>query len=237
MIEVQNPTGNLVVVRLAGQVTARDYEENMVPRLHEVATEQGPLRGLIIVDESFEGYDLGAAWDDAKLGVEMWASWERLAVATDVGWIRAAVRAFTPLLPCPAELFALAAAEDGRRWLEESLGTIHFEMSDGILHLRVIGELENRIYDDLGERIDDALAGIEGARLVIDVREFTGWQSLSAFGHHLSLIFGHRNVIARAAILGDVSWQKVLTRVAGEVIRGETAFFSEEAEARSWAAS
>lgn len=237
MIEVNNPTGNLVIITITGQVRVEDYERTLVPRLHEISEEQGGLRALIVIDEGFEGYDLGAAWDDAKLGAEMWSFWERCALATDVAWIRTSMRAFAPLFRCPVKLFPLAEVEDARRWLEESLGTVHFEMTEGVLHLRVIGELESRIYDELGARIDDALAGGDGARLVIDVREFTGWHGIGAFGHHLSLIFGHRNVIERAALLGDAKWQKALSRVAGRVIRGKTSYFTDEAEARAWAAS
>ena len=237
MIEISNPTGNLVVIDITGQVTTRDYEENMIPRLRELGREHGKMRALAVIGDGFEGYDLGAAWDDTKLGVEMWGAWERCAMATDVKWLRVSMRAFAPLFPCPVRIFGAAETEEARRWLEESLGAVHFKMEDGVLHVRILGELENRLYDDLGERIDNALAGVDGARIVIDLREFTGWQGLSAFGHHLSLIFGHRSVIARAAILGDASGQKVLSRVAGEVLRGETAFFSDEAKARAWAAS
>ena len=182
-----------------------------------------------------EEFEVGAR--DTKLGAEMWTSWERCALATDVGWIRTSMRAFAPFFPCPVKLFDLAEAEDARRWLEESLGTVHFDMDDGVLLVRLIGELESRIYDDLGDRIDAALAGIEGVRLVIDLREFTGWHGVSAFGHHLSLIFGHRNVIERAALLGDATWQKMMSKVAGQAIRGETAYFTDESEARSWAGS
>lgn len=236
MVHVENPTGNLLIAELTGKVSGADYEKVLVPAVHDVIAEHGTVRMMVVIPEGFEGYEAEAAWDDAKLGARMWGCWERVAVATDVPWVATSIRLFAHLVSCPVRLFPGSGADDARRWLEESLGTVHASMEDGILHAKLIGELESSAYEGLGAEIDNLLAGQDGARLLVDLQEFGGWQNLSALGHHISLMFGHRHVIRRAALLGDASWQKVAVRFARHLLRGEARFFENEAEARAWLA-
>ena len=50
--------------------------------------ESDKVRLLYHLSEDFESFSAGAAWDDAKLGLQHWTSFERMAVVTDVGWVK-----------------------------------------------------------------------------------------------------------------------------------------------------
>jgi hypothetical protein len=63
------------------------------------------IKALLVFGEGFEGYDLAAVWDDARLGLRHWRGFERIAVVSDVGWLRTAVRAIGVAMPCPVRLF------------------------------------------------------------------------------------------------------------------------------------
>ena len=47
-------------------------------------------------------------WDDAKVGLAHVSAWEKIAVVTDVDWIRAAVGIFRFVIPCPIKVFSNA---------------------------------------------------------------------------------------------------------------------------------
>ncbi|MDD2736083.1 MAG: STAS/SEC14 domain-containing protein [Desulfuromonadaceae bacterium] len=50
--------------------------------------QQNDRRFLYLLGKKFTGLDTHAMRDDAKTGLEHFNAWERVAVVTDVGWIR-----------------------------------------------------------------------------------------------------------------------------------------------------
>ena len=239
MIRTEGVTdAGILEFTLGGKVRGRDYEEVLVPAI-EAALERHPrLRMLAVFDESFEGYDLGAAWDDAKLGIRHWNVWERIAVATDTRWLRDTVGAAGFLVSCPIRTFDLDEVDDARRWLRESLGSIHLEFDDDAnrLTIRLLGKLEPSAYEGVDEELDGWMAGRTGIRLLLDLREFDGWQGLGALGEHLGVVRNHRRVPERIAVVGDESWQKFGVTVLGNLFPGEVRYFDEDdyAGAEAW---
>ena len=61
-----------------------------------------------------------AAWEDLKVGVEHLTRWERIAVVTDVNWLRRAVRAFSFLLPGRIKVFLSSDTAAARQWITNS---------------------------------------------------------------------------------------------------------------------
>lgn len=58
-----------------------------------------------------------ALWDDAKFGLAYYHEWERVAVVTDVGWLRGMIWAFQWLIPSKFKLFPNAKLEQARQWI------------------------------------------------------------------------------------------------------------------------
>jgi hypothetical protein len=56
-------------------------------------------------------------WEDAKIGFKHLASWEKVAVVTDVDWIRAATKLFGMLLPGHVRLFSHREIDAARQWV------------------------------------------------------------------------------------------------------------------------
>jgi hypothetical protein len=65
----------------------------------------------------FSGMEAGAMWEDFKIGVEHLSRWERVAVVTDVDWIRHAVNVFRFLMPGEVQVFATSKAAAVRQWI------------------------------------------------------------------------------------------------------------------------
>lgn len=105
--------------RASGQVTAEDYERNIVPDVEAAFALNRKLRLLYLTAEDFTGFDPGAMWDDAKLGARHFSGWERVALVTDVPWLRFASGAMGFLLPAEFRLFPVAELAAAKRWISE----------------------------------------------------------------------------------------------------------------------
>ena len=218
----------------SGQVSSSDYETVLVPQLERAIEAQERVRTLLLFGQGFEGYDLAAAWEDTLVGLRHWKGFERIAVVTDVPWLRTTIRALGVLMPCPVELFPDSGEQDARRWLAESLGTIHLAEKGGVIQVRLIGRLEPRAYTHLEEEIAALFSRVSPLHLLIDLRDFDGWSGLGALAEHLSILREHRRQPERVAVVGDRQWQKLLQAILSRFTRAETRFFesshSEQAE-------
>ena len=109
--------GNLLAVMAHGEVTHQDYVEVLIPRLEKIMDQHGKARLLYAFADDFTGFTLGAMWDDGAFGLTHLSSFERVAVVTDVGWLRGAVTMFGPLMSGPVRLFPAADLAGARSWI------------------------------------------------------------------------------------------------------------------------
>ena len=104
-----------------GHVTKRDYESVLIPAVNEALQQRGKLRLYYQIDPDFSGIDPGAVWDDFKVGMEHVLRWERIAVVTNVDWIRHAIRAFSFVIPGKVRIFPLDEQAKAREWILDDM--------------------------------------------------------------------------------------------------------------------
>jgi SpoIIAA-like len=118
MIEIiESLPGNVVGFKAKGEVRRKDYLDAVTPAIERASKRPGKLRLYYELGPEFTGIDLGAEWEDLKLGIEHFSRWERVAVVTDVAWIRHMVGAFRFLMPGEIRVFAAAQAPEARSWI------------------------------------------------------------------------------------------------------------------------
>jgi len=137
--------------KISGDVTGGDYDSVLTPAIDKAIEKFDRIRLLAQVGPNFEGYSLDAIWDDTKLGLRHWNGFDRVAVVTDVGWIQMGVKAMAFMMPCPVQLFALGELDDAKRWLSESLGSIHIHSEGDVITARLLGKLDPGAYDGVNE--------------------------------------------------------------------------------------
>jgi SpoIIAA-like len=118
MIELlQGFPEGVVAVAAKGRVTRKDYDDVLIPAVEAAFKGREKVRCYYELGTGFSGMDAGAMWEDFRVGIGHLAGWERIAVVTDVEWIRLAIGAFRFLVPGEIRVFPVADAAEARRWI------------------------------------------------------------------------------------------------------------------------
>jgi len=104
-----------------GYVTKQDYESVLIPAVEQALAQYKKVRLYYHTDPGFSGIEPGAMWDDFKEGMEHLFRWDRLAVVTDVEWIRHTFQVFSFVIPCAAKVFRLEEEAKARAWIVEGI--------------------------------------------------------------------------------------------------------------------
>ena len=111
--------GRLLVVKVSGKLVKTDYER-FVPRFERLVREHGKLR-LLFDMTGFHGWEVSAAWEDFKFGVEHFADIERLAMVGETRWQRGMATFCKPFTKAKIRYFDHADAAAARKWLDETV--------------------------------------------------------------------------------------------------------------------
>jgi len=98
-------------------VTRRDYQDILVPRVELTLKRHPKIRCCYELGREFSSIEAGAMWEDFKIGVEHLSRSERVAVVTDVDWIKHAANVLCFLMPGEIRVFAVSEAAGGREWI------------------------------------------------------------------------------------------------------------------------
>jgi hypothetical protein len=103
---------NVVGIVAKGRVTNEECA-NILRPVMEDSLKHDKVRLYYEIGSRFPG----AAWEDLRIGVEHIPQWERIAVVTDVGWVRHTVNALRFLIPGEVRVFTTHQAYQGCAWI------------------------------------------------------------------------------------------------------------------------
>lgn len=103
--------------RASGTVTDQDYEAVIIPAVDHALERSGKVRLLYHLPPDFEGFDPHALWDDAKIGLKHLTSWDRIALVTDIGWLRRTTKALGFVMPGEVRVYENEAFDEAREWI------------------------------------------------------------------------------------------------------------------------
>lgn len=118
--KIPNLPENVLGFTASGEVTAEDYERVMIPAVDELFDREGTVRFVYHLGKDFTGFEAGAMWDDAKLGFKHLTGWEKVAVVSDVEWIRGAMQIFGFVIPGHVKIFHNSELTEATQWLSEA---------------------------------------------------------------------------------------------------------------------
>lgn len=120
--KITNLPENVLGFSAKGTVTKEDYENTLIPAVEEVFHKQKKIRFLYHLGEDFSGIDAGAVWDDTLLGIKHISGWEKMALVSDVDWIRMGVKLFGLAIPGHVKVFHNSQYDQAVQWVAETTG-------------------------------------------------------------------------------------------------------------------
>ena len=105
--------GNVVGIAVSGRLTMQDCQDVLVPAMQKSLKRHEKIRLYYELNSRFPG----AAWDELDLGLEHASRCERVAIVTDIGWVRLTVKALRFLIPSEIRVFPTVQADEGRAWI------------------------------------------------------------------------------------------------------------------------
>ncbi|WP_265587372.1 SpoIIAA family protein [Sphingomicrobium arenosum] len=116
--EIEGLPRDVVAVRLVGVITAEDYDKTLIPMIEARLEDREAVKMLVVMDDDYAGYSPDAAWADAKFGLGHVRNFKRIALVTDIGWVRRAAKLFAPLWDVDSRLFDVADLEEAKAWVK-----------------------------------------------------------------------------------------------------------------------
>lgn len=110
MIEIMpRSSRNTLGVRFSEKATQDDYEKVFIPALNDLLAKTEKIACLYYMDKTFTGWEVGAAWDDAKYGIAHRNDFDKIAVVGGSHLVQWGTRLAGHLISAEVRTFA---AED-----------------------------------------------------------------------------------------------------------------------------
>jgi hypothetical protein len=110
--------GNVAGVKCSGKITAKEYEDVVRARLDAIIKEHGKARLLWYLDESFQGVEAGAVWDDTKFGFKHRHDFEKMALVGGSTWMEWLTKLAGRVMSGEARTFPREQLQEAWDWLK-----------------------------------------------------------------------------------------------------------------------
>lgn len=106
-----------VGISVAGAISAQEYAGTILPLIEDRLERHDHVKLLYRIGPELESFTAGAVWNDGLVGLSYLTGFSRVAIVSDIGWIRHAVRALAPLVPAEIDVFAEEEQDAAKAWL------------------------------------------------------------------------------------------------------------------------
>jgi hypothetical protein len=120
MIEIMSETeGNILVVKATEKLTAKDYEEVFIPKINQLIQEYRKVRVVVFLAENFSGWEISAAWDDARFGIQHRNDFEKMAVVGGSKWVKWATKISSHFMEGQVATYDTSGLQSAVAWAKE----------------------------------------------------------------------------------------------------------------------
>jgi hypothetical protein len=110
---------DVIAISASGHITSDDYEKVLIPLVEDRIKAEGKVKLLYMLTPEFAGFSAGAMWDDAKLGLLHFGDFAKVALVTDIDWMRAGTKLFAPLMRFEVRVYPVAELDAAKAWISE----------------------------------------------------------------------------------------------------------------------
>jgi len=116
-IELEENGIKIVTLVFREKLTKEDYEL-FVPQLEGLMDQEKTIR-ILVEFQDFQGWTLGALWEDTKFGARHFNDIDRLAVVGDRQWEKFLTVFIKPFTTATVRYFDSLEKEAAKEWLKE----------------------------------------------------------------------------------------------------------------------
>jgi len=114
---IEGMPSDVIAYEIIGTLTSRDYDDVLTPLIDEKLKTHDKLKVMVVFGDAFDGATAPAMWDDARLGFRHITGFSKIALVTDLNWLRQSARFFGPLVPAQMHVFGLKEMDDAKAWI------------------------------------------------------------------------------------------------------------------------
>jgi len=111
--------GAALIAKASEKLTHKDYEETFIPCLDRLIKKNGKVNVLLHLDESFNGWEMGAMWDDAKFGVNHMKDFNKVGIVGAAKWIEWATKLSSYFIDGEIRNFKASELHKAIGWIKE----------------------------------------------------------------------------------------------------------------------
>jgi hypothetical protein len=108
---------HVIGIHAIGEVTKKDVETVLFPRIEELVKRQGEINYLLVLETDVQNWTAGAWWDDIKMGLRNFTKWNKIAVVSDQKGVQWFTDAFRFFVPGNSKGYALAELDEAIKWI------------------------------------------------------------------------------------------------------------------------
>jgi hypothetical protein len=116
MLRKLDSPDSVLAFEAVGKLERSDYKDTLDPAVEAMIRDRDEVRFVYVLGDTFEGFSLGAGFEDAKVAVGAHSKWKRCAVATNHDWVHHAISMFAWMMPGDVKLFDSSDASAAIEW-------------------------------------------------------------------------------------------------------------------------
>lgn len=221
-----------------GKLTKEDYKQRILPRIERAQKTGKKIKILLQLESDFGGFTPAAAWEEIKM-VRYSDILDRVAVVSDKKWANETALFLGEIMPCTVQVFYNQNLDKGIEWLNKDISKIDYilDKTEGTLRVNVTSALSSADFNCIAKEIDQWISlGHQLNGILINIKEFSGWEGIGSIISHFKFINGHHKKIKKVAICCDTGLLNFTSKVANHFVDADIMYFKRchLAEAISW---
>lgn len=116
---MQGLPDDTVGISVRGVIDPADYSDKIVPAIEAALARHEKIKVLYEVGPEFQAFTPGALWSDTRLGTANLTRFSKVALVTDIPWMRGAAQLFAPVVSGEVRVFRDKELEAAKAWMGE----------------------------------------------------------------------------------------------------------------------
>ncbi len=108
---------NVIGIKASGKITDSDYKEVLIPKVDEILSKYDKSNFLYYLSDEFEGFELGAMWDDMKYGMGHHEKFDKIAFVGGPKWMEWSSKLFGHFVGCELKTYKSDELNNAWDWL------------------------------------------------------------------------------------------------------------------------